>query len=231
MPFIVMRRADLPEGLLQIEDLKPNTSQRNLIYDPPGQSGYVRPIPSSDTVATTSVAGPTVTTNATYRGLAAYLIDNVADAVSGDAITAAQANTAAATIIGRAQSGLVLALANVNTALTAAGAGVGTGLTVNGSTGVLTEVLGILAGRVYQLPAGSTVTLAGAFVTARAGSFVSDFRQILDTSAFRISNGAGDIFKFKSATFTYNGSLTATLGPADGVGPALTVYSDTGTLL
>ena len=42
MPYIVMKRSDIPDGVLQITDLTPNTSLRNSIYDPAGRTGYRR---------------------------------------------------------------------------------------------------------------------------------------------------------------------------------------------
>lgn len=219
--FVVMQRTDIPGALLQMTELKPNDSQRNYIYDPPGQTQYVKNIPTSDTVVTTG-AGP-ITTTADFRGLAAYLIDHVEDS-STTAITAAVANGAAAAIIARAQGGLALAVADVDAELVAAGATAGTGLTAGASTGSLVEVLGILAGRVYFLPSGSQVEDGGnAFDPTISGSFTNDdeFKQLFETSAFKISNGVGQIAGFKRADFNY-------LGTED---PAVTVYAQDGTLL
>jgi len=93
MPYIALRRTDIPVGLLYIEELKPNTSQRSSSLDPPGQTKYARR-PDNDTVATTG-SGP-ITTNAEYNGLAAYLIDNVEDQDNSNiALTAARANAIA----------------------------------------------------------------------------------------------------------------------------------------
>lgn len=224
MPFIIMRRTDIPNGVLQIDDLKPNDSQRNYTLDPPGQSGYVRNIPTSQAVSTTGVG--TVATVRDFTGLAAYLIDNVEDAVSGDAITAAQANAAAALIIARPQAGGSVTLVNINADLISAGAGVGTSLISTGadtSLGLLVDVLNILSGASYLVPGGVTVTVAGNFHTARGGAFQSwpTVKTLVQTGAFNLSNGAGDIFNFKQATFEYQGTL----------GPAITVLDDTGAVL
>lgn len=151
MPYIIMRRTDIPDGTLQVVDLKPNTSQKT-VYDPgSGQSGYIRNIPENQTVATTGV-GPIVT-NADYCGLAAYLIDHVEDS-SGTAITAAVANAASAAIITRAQTNLSLLLADIDAALVAAGATPGTGLEAGNSTGSLADVLKLLGGREVFPPWG-----------------------------------------------------------------------------
>lgn len=221
MPYIIMRRTDIPNGVLQVDDLKPNDSQRNYSIEPPGQSGYVRNIANSDVVVT-SGAGPIVTVGDAC-GLAAYLIDNVEDS-SGSALTAAVANLATAFIVNRAQGGLDLQLADIDQELFDAGATAGTGLTAGNSTGVLTELLSILAGAKYQLPAGSVVEDgANNFVTARAGFFAASpqVRNVLDTGAFQVSLGGGDLFNYSQATFFYNGAL----------GAALMVVADDGAVL
>ena len=224
MPYILMRRTDIPNGVLQIDDLKPNDSQRNYTLDPPGQSGYVRNIPTAQTVITTGAG--TVLTVGDAAGLAAYLIDNVEDAVSGDAITAAVANAAAALIMARPRAGGSVTLVNVNADLITAGAGVGTSLISTGantSLGLLSDVLRLLSGGNYLLPSGSAVTVTGNFHTARSGAFEAwpAVKTIIQTGAFNISNGAGDLFNFKQATFEYQGVL----------GAAITVLDDTGAVL
>lgn len=221
MPYIIMRRTDIPNGVLQVDDLKPNDSQRNYTLDPPGQSGYVRQIPASDTVVTTG-AGPILTVRDAC-GLGAYLIDNVEDS-SGTAITAAVANAAAATIIARAVAGFTLTLADVDAALVAAGATAGTGLETGASTGMLSELLEIMSGAKYQLPAGSEVEDGGnLFNPTRQGFFATTpgVKNILATGAFNVSNGAGDLFNYKQPGFEYNGVF----------GPAILVLADDGTVL
>ena len=94
MPFICLARTDIQDGVLQILDLQPNTSQANDSVDPPGQTKYVNET-QNDVVATTG-AGP-ITTNAQYDGLAAYLIDNV---VSGGLVQATQTITMNTPLVG-----------------------------------------------------------------------------------------------------------------------------------
>ena len=151
---------------------------------------------------------------------------SIEDAVSGDAITAAQANAAAALIIARPRAGGSVTLVNIDADLITAGAGAGTSLISTGagtSLGLLVDVLQILSGRSYLVPSGTTVTVAGNFHAARGGAFQSSpgIKTIIQTGAFNISNGAGDLFNFKQATFEYQGTL----------GAALTVLDDTGAVL
>lgn len=80
MPYIIMKRDDIPAGILQVLDLEPNTSQRSLTIDPPGQTKYVDPV-RNDTVVTAQPAGggtPIINYRAIY-GLAAWFITNVND--------------------------------------------------------------------------------------------------------------------------------------------------------
>lgn len=224
MPFILMRRTDIPNGVLQVDDLKPNDSQRNYTLEPPGQSGYVRNIPAVVDVVTTG-AGPILLLRDAC-GLAAYLIDNVEDS-SGTALTAAVANAAAASIVMKVQSGMAMDLAAVNDSLTnngVADATAGTGLTAGNSTGSLADVLSILSGAKYDLPAGSEVEDVGNNFNTTPQGFFADtpsVKSLQATGAFYVSNGAGDLFNYKRADFEYNGVL----------GPAVLVLDDDGTVL
>lgn len=221
--FVVMQRTDIPSSLLQLTELKPNDSQRNYIYEPPGQTQYVKNIPINDTVATTG-AGP-ITTDAAYNGIAAYLIDRVEDQVAGlTALTAAMANDTATDIVAAAQAGTLLDAATIGGLLVGNGAGAGTTLVAGDSTGSLEDVLGILMRRNYLLPGGTEVEDVGNdFVATISGSFTNDgeYKQLYETSSFKISNGDGQLANFKDAGFTY----------LDVAGSALTVYAEDGTLL
>ena len=221
MPYIIMRRTDIPNGVLQVDDLKPNDSQRNYTLDPPGQSGYVRQIPASDDVITTAPGA--ILTVRDACGLAAYLIDNVEDS-SGAALTATVANDAADAIIALAVGGMAVGLTEVDAELVAAGATAGTGLESGASTGQLSDLLELLSGAKYQLPAGSVVDTDGStFNPTPQGFFATTpgVKRIEATGAFNVSNGAGDLFNYKRADFEYNGVL----------GPAVLVLADDGSVL
>jgi hypothetical protein len=100
MPYIIMKRSDIPAGTLQVLDLDPNVSQRNQTLDPPGQTKYVNPV-VNDAIVTTQPGGagtPTLIHREAY-GLAAYIVTNVNDgtgAVATGDITIAAGNVAAA---------------------------------------------------------------------------------------------------------------------------------------
>ena len=129
MPYICMIRTDLPDSLLQVVDLLPNTSQRNLIYDGPGQSKYINR--GEFTGAAAGTARPTTmadngstTTYATY-GLAAYFADNIDDINGGGStfFTSAQANVAANLVAVAVNAGTALTSVAIDAFLNAARAG------------------------------------------------------------------------------------------------------------
>lgn len=220
MPFIAMRRTDIPNGVLQVLDLVPNTSLRNSIYDPAGQTKYVNRL-VNDTL------GPLVSnqTTATYEGIAAYLLDVTADGVTTRSITVTQANATAAAIILRVNGGLSLTAANITTLLVAAGCGAGTTIVGAGgagqSAGSVADLLKIVAGGTYVLPVGTTRNPGAARPAGTAGAFVpGTYRDTYDTGALAISFGAGELAVYKSAVFDYLGTSAA----------ALTVYNNDGTL-
>jgi hypothetical protein len=215
MPFICLRRSDIPAGTLQVLDLWPNTSQRNPSIDPVGQTKYIQRY-QNDTLAALS-ANATV---AEYRGIAAYLIDHVEDNVTNVTITVTVANAAAVAIAALVDAGSAVTLAVVNAALVTAGAGAGTQLNANGSDGVLANLLRVLAGAEYVLPRGRVV--GGVAGGASLGSFTAgQYRATYEGSALFSSIAEGQIAGFSSATFSYD----------DVVGPALVVYADDGSVL
>lgn len=78
MPHIIVKRTDIPEGVLQVLDLKPNTSQRSLIYDPPPQSKYLSGVPRNAVTLNTNAG--VVTVSPEVRGVEAWMITNVDNA-------------------------------------------------------------------------------------------------------------------------------------------------------
>lgn len=216
MPYIAMIRDDIPDGVLQVLDLFPNTSLRNQVVDPPGQTKYVRRLQNDSVSVSSSV------TTAEFKGLAAYLIDAVADGGDGGALTAAEANAMAAGIIANVlDAGVAATLANINVELAAVVAG--TALTAGGSVGTLADVLKILAGGEYVVPAGTAADSgAGLFKGALAGAFTSgQYRGTYDSFALNISVAEGSLSHYASASFEYGGTP----------GAAVVVYDDTGALL
>lgn len=215
MPYICMRRADIPNGILQVLDLSPNSSLRNSIYDPPGQTKYVDRL-QNETVAVVATVTP-----ASYKGLAAYLLDNVAAGTTGFALSAANANAMALAIVTNIlNAGTAATLATINTQL--AGVVGSTALAAGGSIGTVAEVLKVLAGAEYVVPAGTAANAAATFKGVKAGAFVpSKYKATYAGLALSASSGEGALSKMKASTFEYGGTF----------GAAVVVYDDTGALI
>jgi len=222
MPHIAMRRADIPGQSLQVTDLKPNNSQRNNVYEPEGETRYIAAVHAPGALSIVTGGGGELRTSGAASGLAAYFLDRVEDQTAGAALTAPFAQDAADLVVARVVAGTKVEAADVAADLVTAGAGAGTSLTAGTSTGTLADVLNILAGQTYTVPGGVQVeTAGGAFDATISGSFTDSSRQVIETGAFNVSNGAGQLFGFQRADFTY----------LDVAGPAVVVYADDGTLL
>jgi hypothetical protein len=215
--YIVRARTDLPAGAVQITDLAPNSSQRT-VYQMAGQSGYLPPLYQDDTIVGYTAAN---ITTAVRVGLAAWAVDTIAVLAGPNfGMTEADADDIADDIFAAAQAALAagtnLDTTAVNTAiqLTIAGSGIG----LSTSVGTLVEVLRILAGEVYTVPAGTAVDGTGAFKGSADGTFDSDagvargYRKIYQTGSLQISAGEGDLYNLGLATSSYAVSGTAVAG-------------------
>lgn len=224
--YICRIRVDVPAAAIQWLDLNPNTSQRSLIYDGAGQTGYLRTRVASTTMVTVA-SGPNDITVGAQSGVSAYLMDHVEAgglAAGTAAMTDADCNTVAAALIAILDAGTALTLAVVNATLVLTVAD--TELTNAGgsaSTGSLTELLKIMSGGIYEIPAGSATEIpTGTFNPLVVGAFDDDgYRQYLVTGALQSSVFNGHLAEFASATFDFGGTL----------GAALVVYDSAGNVL
>jgi len=221
MPHIILKRSDIPAGTLQVLDLDPNVSQRNLIYDPPGQTKYVDPVGRG--LPVTATVGAIITVSQTVSGLEAWFMANVADG-GGASLTPAECVVNADDVLG------LLAFGDLTTA-----AGVLTLAAVNGAitTGALGApqlqgLLDVLSGQTFTIPAGTQVEDTGVLdvdpaIGATGGPFYGPIRRTYDTSSLTLSFNTGALAGFTDAGFEYAG--------VGGVqGEAVVVYNDDGTL-
>lgn len=221
--YTCLRRTDIPNGNLQVLDLEPNESQRGLVYTTPGQTKYLQQ-PQNERVAT-HVSGADIAVSRTVKGVAAYLIDRVvsggvAPGVGTGALTAANANTIASALVARMRTGAKMEVADVDTVIVATV--VNTGLATGGSNGTLTDLLRILSGAEYVLPAGYLVQVGANKNAVNGGSFdTGKYRQLHDTSSFVLSNNVGRLSVLKSSSFEHKGTKAA----------AVVSYSETGLVL
>lgn len=216
--FIARVREDIEAGTLQWTDLSPNSSQHIPSLQPVTQTGYLGARVVNDTVGALTAG---TTTAAEYEGLAAYIIDNVIDLVSGVTITVARANAVAIALIARLDAGSTLSAANFTAAVVAAGGGAGTTIDGGGSSGTLVELLKIIAGATYTLPSGSVVGGLAAALNAGTLDTTTMGRQIYVTGALQLSCGEGQLSTYASNTFTFGGTA----------GRALVVYDSLGALI
>jgi len=182
--FIVLCRNDLEDEMLQVLDLKPNaTPSKGLrVYEGNPQGGLARGFLlklDADGVQVntpvTTAAGPPITTGvaAANYGLSGYLIDTVENAVGDRAATAANVLLASTDIEARVAAGSSLLAADINTIL-AARIGAGSALAEGNGTATLEEILRILAGEIYRVPAAAVLEDGGPnFIGARRGAFVT----------------------------------------------------------
>ena len=180
--YIVLARNDLEDNLLQVLDLKPNSSQFLPSQDGQnsGQTGYqtfylLDGINAAVVTQAGAGGGASIDVDGDTYGLSAYLIDHVEDTGANQALTAVMAVAISASIEAAAAAGTALTLVDINAMIVAAGAA-GSDLdgTLGNSTGTVEEVLRILAGERYLVPDLSQVQVnAGTFDATVSGYFVT----------------------------------------------------------
>ncbi len=248
--YICLARADIEDSMLQVLDLKPNSSQRVPAYDGAGQTAYLPFAAQNSTVAHTDVGG-VLTASAAYNGLAAYIcarVDDVNGVGGHGCVSAANANTIATAILARLVAGSALTSAGINTAIQVTLDDTGIGL--GHSTATAAEILRICQGEVFQVASGAAFSgAAGAFLGTAGGFLAStatgyrNIKTFTDTGSLRLSCGSGHLFVLSQATFSWNNpSLTygsggtalfvdATEVPATHLGRAVSVYDASGNVL
>jgi hypothetical protein len=247
MPFILARRSEIQNGSIQITDLFPNSSQRNLANDPVGQGPfYVR----TSNLGATGRTRPFIKTNANNsteflqecNGLVAYLIANIeanpaADvngAGTGPALTVPQAETASTNILARVRAGQKIEVADINTILSAAdvvnaptdfdGASVAN----SNSTGSVTDVLALLAGEDYTINGGVAIqdTDGVKAIVVAPGYLGTTMRNLVpNDSSWKISFNEGNL-----GGLVANQPINLAFAGVKSTTPLLTVYNDDGTI-
>lgn len=89
MPYIIVKRSDIPSGLLQNLDLQPNTSQRSFPYQKVGQTGYRVQIVNDLPVVVAGVVQVGVS------GLTAWFLGNLSDGSGTEATATLTVDTVA----------------------------------------------------------------------------------------------------------------------------------------
>lgn len=208
--YIALARNDLHDNLLQVLDLVPNTSQmRGTRVHVPGEGGqttYLSQLVQNQGCHSTDPGDGSRTMDADTYGLAAYILDNVADVGGGgsagggsvgaveDALSDFDAGRIAGLILARVAAGATLTAAALNTLVSDYLGGDDSDFDGSGGTnsrGVVAELLRIVSGEVYLLEAGDTVADAGGvFPAARSGYFATTPN--VENDNYSIRTGADD---------------------------------------
>lgn len=183
----VDHRHVLEEHRLQvINDLKPYSSDALRNYVGYGQTGAWAFLCSFAAVASPANGGGFRTTAVNYYNLTGYLLDTIhsdptaaGPAPNNCTLSDANALAISAWCAGRVAGGLPLTVALFNAACLAQVGGA-TGIGVGNSTATLEQILRILTGEIYCLPAGAisgagavpAATQGGAFLATAQGYFV-----------------------------------------------------------
>jgi hypothetical protein len=212
--YIYRLRADLGHGAFQISDLVPNTSRKTAVLK--GQSGYL-PDAAPGVTGTNPTVAVGVTTNA-GTGLAAYLLANTNDEVSGNQLTAAICIATEVLLLARFAAGTQVSEAEITADFVTATAGAGTlpfpsqiPGSVSGAASVGTRAefyKALFSTYTYALGAQALADggVAGpvTVLSAADGSFDDDaYRQLYMSGAFAMSLAEGDLATWTDATFTY----------------------------
>lgn len=207
MPYICMTRDDVANGTVQVLDLFPNTSQRNLIYDGPGQTRYInRAVTSAVTnilnangAVTDTMCGATRGQDAV--GLGAYVMDTMTSDGGTTPLTTAQCTTVVEEIMALVDAASAVTLATISTAVANAGI---VAFDATSDICVLEEILKILAGAHYKVPKETACnTKAGAFVFHTAKSNLSSAETVVKNyvgDEFHLSLNSGHIAGLATST-------------------------------
>ena len=208
MPYICMSRDDVADGTIQVLDLFPNSSQRNLIYDGEGQTRYINRANSSTVTnildntgaETDAVCGATIGDDAV--GLGAYLADTLDN--GGSVLTTAEISAAVVAVLNLVDTAATLAASAVATA---------TGHTQSANFSV-ENLLKVLAGAHYKIDKGTTLVVdssQGAFVFQSKDtnlSYADTVTKSYDGEEFQLSINSGHLATFTSSIALY-GSQSA----------------------
>ena len=237
MPYIIASRPEIQNGSVQITDLFPNDSQRNLVNDPVGQGPFYVRVPNLGLSGINAPVLATLADNSIVmarpsRGLLPYLLANV-EANGGASLTLQEGRDAVGLIMDRVYAGTALTIDLINDDLSAA---VGGNTDLDGvefgsnSTGSLTELLAILSGEEYVVPAGREIEAAnGAFsVVIAPGTLGSTVRSLVPNDAsWKVSFSEGVLAGLTSVRDGVNGYLFAGVRSTT---PLLTIYNNDGSV-
>ena len=209
MPYICMSRDDVADGTIQVLDLFPNSSQRNLIYDGEGQTRYINRATTSSCINDGGyIYGATKGQDA--FGLGAYLADTLDSDGGGAQLTTAQIASAVEDVMGLVDNALAVTavsiIASIQGGTYSASAIGAASVAANFS---LENLLKVLAGAHYKIAKGTLLvhdTSQGAFVFHTAKTNLSSAETVVksyDGDEFQLSLNSGHIAGLATATALY----------------------------
>jgi len=221
-PVICVRDASIPNNVFQIVDLFPNRSQTNPVLDPVAQGPRYLSQPVNDTPV---IDGLTIASE--VSGLTAYLLVNQDD--GNDILSVTDAGRIAGLYISRMRDGFALDVVTMNGLIQGGGAGqlnLG-GVEIEGanSTATTAEILSILSGATYTVPAGYEFDADPGLNNPTVSFFDTTVFNAIDEndSSFYLSLSRGSLSKAKSVRVDPRTGAT--------LDPLVVVYSGTGAVL
>jgi hypothetical protein len=221
-PVICLRDDSISNNTFQIVDLFPNRSQTNPSIDPASQGPrYLRqPVNTTPVVDGLTIASE-------VSGLTAYILVNQDD--NNDILSVTDAGRIAGLYISRMRSGFALDVATMNGLIQGGGAGQLNlpAVEIEGanSTATTAEILSILSGATYTVPAGYEFDADPGLNNPTVSFFDSTVFNAIDEndSSFYLSLSRGALSKAKSVR----------VDPRTGsnLDPLVVVYSGTGAVL
>ena len=255
MPFVMLKStAGVSDGSVSLNQLKPNTAQRNAIYDGEGKTTTLKYLDQADGLSLVQVGGagnPILLADTRGKfvvgGLAAYLIDNIDKGGAGNVGTASEAFLVISDIQSAIDAGSALGSAQI-TAFLESRFGAGTGLSGTGnSTATVEEILEICAGRKYVVPKTAIASAEDAKTASRVGGFTKPSRKITSGTDFTLSLASGELNGLQSAnlysvatSYPYRGGASVNRGASSisnfakseiSNADMITVYADDGSVL
>lgn len=237
MPYIIVRRSNIPAGAVQITDLFFNKSQARSHSEPKPQGPiYLRPIEINSSGRLSprlKINGGDITITKATSGLVAYVLTQIAN--DGEALTLPQAIEASEYIVNKAYN--AEDLDNLEADLQN---------DINGDYTYSDEIenlLRILSGEKFVVNAFTPIQDGGnhtpLLITTSNFPVPGDRKLVTNDSYWQSSLSSGQLYKFTNTITSYKSDLSVNLGevnlngvvPTANGNPYAVVYLNDGTVI
>jgi hypothetical protein len=235
MTFIIARREEIQNGSVQITDLFPHQSQRNLVNDPKPQGPFQVRVPVLGTefgsIPKLIAKGNERSFDGEGLGLVSYILVHIEDGANGDALTLDQAKGIVSDIISAVRGGTKLEIADL-TAIIKAQVNAGSDFDGFGgnSSGEVSHILRILSGESYKVPNGTSIQDAQGNYIPVVGDyfFGNNIRRLVQNDmSWKTSIAQGQLRAFTTVKDPVHGDLFAGVKSTS---PMLSIYNSDGSL-